>query len=141
VIGVQKGEYVGKVLTYTQNGRDQKMEQKKGAATLMQCMQTHIPACMGTMLHGYEKPIPIPIPVHTHDWILTVLPVPLLHLNDRLFYFTCHCINSYPNYMILCLFKSQDNLVLHRLFSDYYLFYLIYGRPIFSKWPNIETVF
>jgi len=61
--------------------------------------------------------------------------------NDRVFYFTCHYINSYPSHMILGLFESQDDVILHILCSDYYLFYVIYGRSIFSKWPNIGTVF
>jgi len=57
------------------------------------------------------------------------------------FYFTCHYINSYPNHMIMGLFESQDDLIFHILFSDFDLFYFIYGRSIFSKWPNIGMVF
>src|SRR5258707_4804902 len=61
--------------------------------------------------------------------------------NDRVFYFTCHYINSYPNHMIMGLFESQDDLIYHILFSDFNLFDLIYGRSIFSKLPNIWTGF
>src|SRR5258708_36333871 len=61
--------------------------------------------------------------------------------NDRVFYFTCHYINSYPNHMIMGLFKSQDDVILHILVSDYYLFYVIYGRSIFLKCPNIWAGF
>ena len=43
--------------------------------------------------------------------------------------------------MILGLLESQDAILLHILFSDYYLIYLIFDRPIVSKYQNIETVF
>src|SRR5260370_19196948 len=61
--------------------------------------------------------------------------------NDRVFYFTCHYINSYPNHMIMGLFKIQDDDILHILVSDYYLFYVIYGRSIFLKLSKIWIVF
>ena len=61
--------------------------------------------------------------------------------NDRVFYFTCHYINAYPNHMIMGLFESQDDVIFHVLFSDFNLFYFIYSRSIFSKWPNIGMVF
>src|SRR5713226_8160550 len=61
--------------------------------------------------------------------------------NDRVFYFTCHYINSYLNHMIESLFESQDDVIFYVLFSDLNLFYLIYGRSIFLKWSNIGTVF
>src|SRR5258708_21639058 len=43
--------------------------------------------------------------------------------------------------MIYSLFKSQDDVIFYILFSDFNLFYLIYGRSIFSKWPKIGMVF
>src|SRR5258708_28773870 len=43
--------------------------------------------------------------------------------------------------MIESLFESQDDVIFYVLFSDLNLFYLIYGRSIFSKWPNIGMVF
>ena len=43
--------------------------------------------------------------------------------------------------MILGLSESQDAILLHILFSDYYLIYLFFDRPIFSKYQNIGTVF
>src|SRR5258708_8648898 len=61
--------------------------------------------------------------------------------NDRVFYFTCHYINSYLNHMIESLFESQDDVIFYVLFSDLNLFYLIYGRSIFSEWPKICTLF
>ena len=43
--------------------------------------------------------------------------------------------------MLLGLSESQDTILLHILFSDYYLIYLFFDRPIFSKHQNIGTVF
>ena len=43
--------------------------------------------------------------------------------------------------MILGLSESQDAILLYILFSDYYLIYLFFDRPIFSKYQNIGTVF
>ena len=43
--------------------------------------------------------------------------------------------------MILGLSESQDAIIIHILFSDYYLIYLCFNRPIFSKHQNIGTVF
>ena len=43
--------------------------------------------------------------------------------------------------MILDLSKSQDSILLHILFSDYYLIYLFIDKPIFSKYRNIGMVF
>ena len=43
--------------------------------------------------------------------------------------------------MILGLFKSQDAILSHILFSDYYLFYLFFDKPIFLQQQNIGTVF
>ena len=43
--------------------------------------------------------------------------------------------------MILGISESQDAILLHILFSDYYLIYLFFDRPIFSKHQNIGTVF
>jgi len=50
-------------------------------------------------------------------------------------------MNSDPHHMILGLSKSQDAILLHILFSDYYLIYLLFDKPIFSKHQNIGTVF
>ena len=61
--------------------------------------------------------------------------------NDGAFYSAWHYINSDLNHMILGLFKSQDAILLHILFSDYYLIYVFFDRPIFSKYQNIGTVF
>ena len=43
--------------------------------------------------------------------------------------------------MILGLSNSQDVILLHILFSDYYLIYLFFDKPIFPKHQNIGTVF
>ena len=61
--------------------------------------------------------------------------------NDGAFYSAWHYINSDPHHMILDLSESQDAILLHILFSDYYLIYLFFDRPIFSKHQNIGTVF
>src|SRR5260370_36713961 len=61
--------------------------------------------------------------------------------NDGVFYFTHHYINSYPNHMIEGLFESQDDVIFYVIFSDLNLFYLIYGRSIFSKFAKIWMVF
>ena len=61
--------------------------------------------------------------------------------NDWAFYSAWHYINSDPHYMILGLFESQDAILIYTLFSDYYLIYLFYNRPIFLKYQNIRTVF
>jgi hypothetical protein len=39
------------------------------------------------------------------------------------------------------LFESQDDLIFHILFLDYYVIYLFFGRSILPKQPNIGTVF
>src|SRR5260370_23218292 len=61
--------------------------------------------------------------------------------NDRVFYFTCHYINCYPNHMIQGLFESQDDVIFQILFSYFNLFDLIYGRSIFLKCAKIWTIF
>ena len=61
--------------------------------------------------------------------------------NDRAFYSAWHYINSDSNHMILGLSESQDAILIYILFSDYYLIYLCFDRPIFSKYQNIGTVF
>ena len=43
--------------------------------------------------------------------------------------------------MILGLSESQDAILIHILFADYYLIYLVFDRPIFSKHQNIGTIF
>ena len=43
--------------------------------------------------------------------------------------------------MTLGLFESQDDILLHILFSDYYLIYSFFDKPIFPKHRNIGTVF
>ena len=61
--------------------------------------------------------------------------------NDRAFYSAWHYINSDPNHMILGLSESQDAILIHILLSNYYLIYLFFDKPIFSKHQNIGTVF
>ena len=61
--------------------------------------------------------------------------------NDRAFYSAWHYISSDPHHMILGLSESQDANLIHILFSDYYLIYLFFDKPIFSKYQNIRTVF
>ena len=61
--------------------------------------------------------------------------------NDGAFYSAWNYINSDPHHMILGLSESQDAILLHILFSDYYLIYLFFDRPIVSKHQNIGTVF
>ena len=61
--------------------------------------------------------------------------------NDSAFYLAWHYNNSYPHHMILGLSESQDAILSHILVSDYYLIYLFFDRPIFSKHQNIGTVF
>ena len=61
--------------------------------------------------------------------------------NDGAFYSAWHYTNSDPHHMTLSLSESQDAILLHILFSDYYLIYLFFDRPIFSKHQNIGTVF
>jgi hypothetical protein len=45
---------------------------------------TRNPCVKGTVFPGYGNPIPAPVPGHTRDPILTVLPIPLLFLTDKL---------------------------------------------------------
>ena len=61
--------------------------------------------------------------------------------NDRAFYSAWHYINSDPHHMILGLSESQDAILLHILFSYYYLIYLFFDKLIISKHQNIGTVF
>ena len=61
--------------------------------------------------------------------------------NDGAFYSAWHYINSDPHHMTLGLFESQDAILLHILFSDYYLIYSFFDKPIFPKHRNIGTVF
>ena len=61
--------------------------------------------------------------------------------NDRAFYSAWHYINSDPHHMILCVSESQNAILLYILFLDYYLIYLFFDRPIFSKYQNIGMVF
>ena len=61
--------------------------------------------------------------------------------NDGAFYSAWHYINSDPHHMILGVSESQAAILLHILFLDYYLIYLFFDRPIFSKYQNIGTVF
>ena len=44
-------------------------------------------------------------------------------------------ISIHPNshYKILGLSESQDTILLHVLFSDYYLIQLVFDKPIFLK--------
>ncbi len=92
-------------------------------------------------LYAKFQPISISICVSALEILQNFTKIRKGQKTDRVFYFTCHYINSYPSHMILGLFESQDDVILHILFSDYYLFDLIYGRSIFSKWPNIGMVF
>ena len=43
--------------------------------------------------------------------------------------------------MILGLSESQDATLIHILFSDYYLIYLVFDKPIILKYQNIGMVF
>jgi hypothetical protein len=43
--------------------------------------------------------------------------------------------------MIKSVSERQDAIILHILFSDYYVIYSIYTTSISAKWPNIGTVF
>ena len=43
--------------------------------------------------------------------------------------------------MIWGVFKSQDDLIDHILFSYYYIIYLIFSESVFQKQPSIGTVF
>jgi len=43
--------------------------------------------------------------------------------------------------MVLGLSESQDAILLHILFSDYYLIYLSFDKPIFPKYQDIRLVF
>ena len=43
--------------------------------------------------------------------------------------------------MILDLSESQDAILIHILFLNYYLIYLFFDRPIFLKYQNIGMVF
>ena len=61
--------------------------------------------------------------------------------NDSAFYLAWNYINSYPNHMFSGLSESEDAILSHILFSDYYLIYLFFDKPIFSKHQNIGTVF